>query len=322
MGGSGRCRAPTCRRCERRLRSIRRQPMPVPAQRCRARRRPRRGARLSAIPLAAAFWWSGPGVIVDAHSVCRKIRMSSSGILPRRDGATIDYHRLTGRDPGVMFLGGFRSDMTGTKASFLEEYCRRRGRAYVRFDYFGHGASSGDIALGTIGRWAEDAIAVLDELTAGRQVLIGSSMGRWIMLLAALARTERIHALVGIAAAPDFTESLWSRLDEAQRRTCRETGAITLPSKYDPDGYTHWLRLFEDGRRHLVMADEIPLACPVRLLHGMLDDEVPWQRSLRLAERLQSQDVAVTLIKQGDHRLSTAADLARLGATLDEFLGP
>jgi len=134
--------------------------------------------------------------------------MSSSGILPRRDGATIGYHRLTGRDPGVMFLGGFRSDMTGTKASFLEEYCRRRGRAYVRFDYFGHGASSGDIALGTIGRWAEDAIAVLDELTAGRQVLIGSSMGGWIMLLAALARTERIHALVGIAAAPDFTEIL------------------------------------------------------------------------------------------------------------------
>ena len=107
-----------------------------------------------------------------------------------------------------MFLGGFRSDMTGTKASFLEKYCRRRGRAYVRFDYFGHGASSGDIALGTIGRWAEDAVEVLDRLTAGRQILIGSSMGGWIMLLAALARTERIHALVGIAAAPDFTEIL------------------------------------------------------------------------------------------------------------------
>jgi len=248
--------------------------------------------------------------------------MSSSAILPRYDGATIACHRLAGRGPGVVFLGGFRSDMTGTKASFLDEYCRRRGHAFVRFDYFGQGASSGDLAVGTIGRWAEDAVAVLDALTEGRQILIGSSMGGWIMLLAALARTERIHALVGIAAAPDFTENLWLRLDEAQRRACRETGAVTLPSKYDPNGYTHWLPLFEDGRRHLVMADEIPLACPVRLLHGMLDDAVPWQTSLRLAERLQSQDVAVTLVKQGDHRLSTEADLARLAATLDELLGP
>jgi pimeloyl-ACP methyl ester carboxylesterase len=247
--------------------------------------------------------------------------MSSSAILPRHDGATIAYHRLAGRGPGVVFLGGFRSDMTGTKASFLEQYCRRRGLAYVRFDYFGHGASSGDVALGTIGRWAEDAVAVLDALTEGRQILIGSSMGGWIMLLAALARTERIYALVGIAAAPDFTENLWLRLDAAQRQACCKTGAVTLPSKYDAVGYTYPLRLFEDGRRHLVTRAEIPLLCPVRLLHGMLDDAVPWQTSLRLAERLQSRDVAVTLVKEGDHRLSSGADLARLSATLDELLG-
>jgi pimeloyl-ACP methyl ester carboxylesterase len=247
--------------------------------------------------------------------------MSSSAILPRHDGATIAYHRLAGRGPGVVFLGGFRSDMTGTKASFLEQYCRRRGLAYVRFDYFGHGASSGDVALGTIGRWAEDAVAVLDALTEGRQILIGSSMGGWIMLLAALARTERIYALVGIAAAPDFTENLWLRLDAAQRRACCKTGAVTLPSKYDAVGYTYRLGLFEDGRRHLVTRVEIPLLCPVRLLHGMLDDAVPWQTSLRLAEHLQSRDVAVTLVKEGDHRLSSGADLARLAATLDELLG-
>jgi len=247
--------------------------------------------------------------------------MSSFDILPRPDGATIAYHRLTGHGPGVVFLGGFRSDMTGTKASFLEEYCRRRGQAYVRFDYFGHGASSGDIASGTIGRWAEDAVAVLDALTEGRQILIGASMGGWIMLLAALARTERIGAVVGLAAAPDFTEKLWLRLDEAQRRACLETGAVTLPSKYDPNGYTHWLPLFEDGRRHLIMGDEIPLACPVRLLHGMLDDAVPWQTSLHLAERLATRDAAVTLVKQGDHRLSSAPDLIRLAAILDELLG-
>jgi pimeloyl-ACP methyl ester carboxylesterase len=213
--------------------------------------------------------------------------------------------------------------MTGTKALFLEEYCNRRGHAYVRFDYFGHGASSGDIAEGTIGRWAEDALAVVDALTEGRQILIGSSMGGWIMLLAALARVERIEALVGIAAALDFTEDLvWPRLNAAQRDELRETGAVTLPSQYDPAGYTHRLGLFEDGRRHLVMRTQIALLCPVRLLHGMLDDAVPWQTSVRLAERLSSRDIAVTLIKEGDHRLSSASDLARLAVTLDELLGP
>jgi len=248
--------------------------------------------------------------------------MSSPEILPRNDGATIAYYQLAGRTPGVVFLGGFRSEITGTKASFLEEHCRRRGHAYVRFDYFGHGASSGDIALGTIGRWAEDAVAVLDTLTEGRQILVGSSMGGWIMLLAALARIERIHALVGVAAAPDFTENLWLRLNAAQRKECCETGAVTLPSKYDPIGYTHQLHQFEDGRRHLVMRAQIPLACPVRLLHGMLDDAVPWQTSLRLAEQLESRDVTVMLVKEGDHRLSSGADLARLAATLDELLRP
>jgi pimeloyl-ACP methyl ester carboxylesterase len=211
--------------------------------------------------------------------------------------------------------------MTGTKASFLEGYCRGRGHAFVRFDYFGHGASSGNIALGTVGRWAEDAVAVLDALTEGPQILVGSSMGGWVILLAGLARTERIHALLGIAAAPDFTEDLvWRRLDPAQQQECRETGKVTLPSRYDPGGYTYQLGLFEDGRRHLVMRTEIPLLCPARLLHGMLDEAVPWQTSLRLAECLASHDLVLTLIKEGDHRLSSKADLSRLAATLDELL--
>jgi pimeloyl-ACP methyl ester carboxylesterase len=211
--------------------------------------------------------------------------------------------------------------MTGTKALFLEDYCRRRGHAYVRFDYFGHGASSGDVAFGTIGRWAEDAITVLDSVAEGWQILVGSSMGGWIMLLAALARPSRVHALVGVAAAPDFTEDLvWPRLSPAQRRELRDIGCITLPSEYDPAGYTYWLRLFEDGKRHLVMRRAIPLDCPVRLLHGIRDEAVPWRTSLSLAERLDSRDVVVTLVKDGDHRLSSEADLARLGRTLDELL--
>ena len=191
----------------------------------------------------------------------------------------------------------------------------------MRFDYFGHGASSGDVALGTIGRWAEDAVAVLDSLTEGQRILVGSSMGGWIMVLAALARTERVHALVGIAAAPDFTEDLvWPRLSPPQQQELRESGAVTLPSEYDLAGYSYRLRLFEDGKRHLVMREPIALECPVRLLHGMRDVAVPWQKSLSLAERLNGHDVAVTLVKDGDHRLSSKGDLARLGRTLDALL--
>src|SRR5437879_5885217 len=242
-------------------------------------------------------------------------------ILARPDGATIAYHRLAGDPPGIVFLGGFRSDMTGTKALFLEDYCRRRGRSYVRFDYFGHGASSGDFALGTIGRWRDDAVAVIDSLTEGPQILLGSSMGGWIMLLAALTRPERVAALVGIAAAPDFTEELrWPRLSPEQRRAIEEQGAVTLSSDYDPAGYLYTRALIEDGRRHLLLGGPIPLDMPVRLLHGLADASVPWQLSLRLAERLTSPDVAVTLVKGGDHRLSSEPDLARLAQTLDGLI--
>jgi pimeloyl-ACP methyl ester carboxylesterase len=241
-------------------------------------------------------------------------------ILARSEGATIAYCRRTGAAPGIVFLGGFRSDMTGTKALFLEDYCRRRGRAFVRFDYFAHGQSSGDFADGTISRWRDDAIAVIDSLTEGPQILVGSSMGGWIMVLAALARKARVAALVGIAAAPDFTADLLpQRLSEAQRRTLRDEGRIVLPSPYDPAGYLYTRALVEDGDRNLVLRDDIALACPVRLLHGMADEAVPWRQSLTLAERVASADVALTLIKDGDHRLSRDEDLARLAEVLDEL---
>jgi pimeloyl-ACP methyl ester carboxylesterase len=246
---------------------------------------------------------------------------AGSGTLTRPDGVTIAYERLAGAPPGIVFLGGFRSDMTGTKAMFLDEYCRRHGRAYVRFDYFGHGRSSGDFAQGTIGRWRDDAVAVIDALTEGPQILVGSSMGGWIMLLAALARPQRIAALVGIAPAPDFTEELLpARLTPEQRREVEEKGSVVLPSDYDPAGYLYTRALIEDGNRHLLLGGPIPLDMPVRLLHGMRDESVPWQLSLRLAEHLASRDVAVTLIKDGDHRLSSHADLARLERTFDELV--
>jgi pimeloyl-ACP methyl ester carboxylesterase len=203
---------------------------------------------------------------------------------------------------------------------YLEEYCLERGRAYVRFDYFGHGASSGDFALGTIGRWRDDAVAVIDSLTKGKQILVGSSMSGWIMLLAALARPHRIVGLVGIAGAPDFTEDLlWTRLTPAQRRAIEELGRVVLPSEFDPAGYLYTRALIEDGRRHLLLGKPIPIDVPVRLLHGMRDESVPWRLSLDLAERLTSRDVTVTLVKDGDHRLSTPADLALLARTLDSL---
>jgi pimeloyl-ACP methyl ester carboxylesterase len=263
---------------------------------------------------------SGHDVIVAIPFAWRKPAMNPPEILSRPDGATIAYHRLAGAAPGIVFLEGSRSNMNGAKALFLEEYCRRRGRAYVRFDYFGHGESSGDFVDGTVGRWAEDAITVIDQLTEGPQILVGSSMGGWIMLLAALAKKERIHALVGVAAAPDATEDLlWPRLSPAQRNELLTTGRVTFPSDYDPAGYTYRLSMIEDGRRHLVMRAPIALACPVRLLHGLRDASVPWQTSLRLADRLAGRDVTVTLVKEGDHRLSTQSDLDRLAATLDEL---
>ncbi|HEX3500790.1 MAG TPA: alpha/beta hydrolase [Stellaceae bacterium] len=242
-------------------------------------------------------------------------------ILARADGATIAYHRLDGKSPGIVFLGGFRSDMTGSKAMALEAFCRARGQAFLRFDYFAHGASSGEFAEATIGRWRDDVLAVLDALTAGPQILVGSSIGGWLMLLTALARPARIAALVGIAAAPDATEDLmWRRLSPAQQQAMRQGGSLTVPSEYDPAGYLLTHRLIEEGRAHLLLRGPVALSCPVRLLHGMADRDVPWPTSLRLAERLASADVTLTLIKDGDHRLSGEADLARLRSILTALM--
>ena len=243
-------------------------------------------------------------------------------ILTRGDGATIAYRRRQGKAPGIVFLGGFMSDMTGTKARYLDAFCAASGRAFLRFDYFGHGASSGDFVAATIGRWRGDVLAALDQLTEGPQILVGSSLGGWLMLLAALARPARIHALVGIAAAPDATEDLmWARFPpELQQRIWRD-GAARLPSAYNAEGYLFTRHLIEEGREHLVMRAPLAIACPVRLLHGMEDADVPWRTSLALAERLASRDVQVTLVKDGDHRLSRDADLGLLTRVIETLLG-
>ncbi len=233
--------------------------------------------------------------------------------------ATIAFRRTEGTSPGVLFCGGFQSDMTGTKAAALEAWARAEGRAFVRFDYQGHGASSGRFTEGTIGGWAEDARQVFDHATSGPQIIVGSSMGAWIMLLLALSRSERVAGLVGIAAAPDFTEDLiWATLTTEQRLELLDDEVLRLPSDYgEPTPVT--LRLIDEARRHLLLRGLIRLACPVRLIHGMADADVPWVTSVRLAERLAGADVRLTLVKDGDHRLSRDQDLALIRRTVAEL---
>jgi pimeloyl-ACP methyl ester carboxylesterase len=222
---------------------------------------------------------------------------------------------------GILFLPGFRSDMTGTKATFLDAFSAERGLPYVRFDYSGHGASGGRFEDGTIGAWAQDAIAMIDHVADGSLVLVGSSMGGWIMLLAALARPDRVAGLVGLAPAPDFTEALiWNRLSDDERDRLQSAGRLVTPSAYSDEPTVITRALIEEGRRHLLLNAPIGIRRPVRLLHGMADPDVPFQLSLDLAERIVGENVRVTLIKDGDHRLSRAEDLALLGETLDELI--
>ncbi len=213
------------------------------------------------------------------------------------------------------------SDMTGSKALCLEDFARRRGQAFLRFDYQGHGESSGRFEEGTIGLWSADAVDALDELTEGPQVLVGSSMGGWIMLLAALARPQRVAGLLGIAAAPDFTEDLmWDAYPQEVRETLQRDGVYLEPSDYGEEPYTITKALIDEGREHLLLRAPVPIACPVRLIHGMADPDVPWKLAIRLAERLESDDVEITLVKGGSHRLSEPEDLERLGTTLARLL--
>ncbi len=240
--------------------------------------------------------------------------------LDRGDGIALAYDKAEGRAPVVVFLPGFRSDMTGDKATHLAQFCATRGQAMLRLDYSGHGASGGRFEDGTIGLWTEDALAAIDHLTRGPLVLVGSSMGGWIALLAARARRDRIAGLVGIAAAPDFTETLmWQAMAPAERDTLLHDGVLYIPSQYG-DPYPITRKLIEDGRRHLLLRAPIPLDCPVRLLHGQRDPDVPWETALRIAERLTGPDVHVTLVKDGDHRLSRPQDLALLERTLTPLL--
>jgi pimeloyl-ACP methyl ester carboxylesterase len=232
-----------------------------------------------------------------------------------------------GAAPGVFWLSGYKSDMKGTKAVALAQWAEQAGRACVRFDYFGHGESGGAFADGTIGRWLADSIAVFDAYCRGPQILVGSSMGGWLALLMVRALRARgqnelatVAGLVLIAPAVDFTEELmWKRFTPEIKHELEEMGVWARPSAYAPEPYLVTRQLIEEGRRHLILGGMIETGCPVRILQGVEDPDVPWRHAVELVSRLASDDVVLTLVKDGDHRLSRPEDIERLIAAVAEF---
>jgi pimeloyl-ACP methyl ester carboxylesterase len=255
-----------------------------------------------------------------SESVLQTIDVGS-GIAARR----IAVRLRGGAPPGLIWLGGFKSDMKGTKADALDRWAGEHGRACIRFDYSGHGESSGDFADGTIGRWLEESAAVFERFAKGPHVLIGSSMGGWIALLLARELKKRITngtiaGLVLIAPAVDFTEELmWKKFSPEVKRQIETEGAWQRPSQYSEAPYPITRGLIEEGRKHLLLNGLIETGCPVRILQGVQDPDVPWQHAVELSSRLARDDVVLTLVKDGDHRLSRPEDIERLIAAVAEF---
>ena len=241
--------------------------------------------------------------------------------LTSKTGYRLAYHFHEGDQskPVVVFLGGFKSDMTGSKATFLDRWTQENNIGFIRFDYSGHGASEGDFEDGTIGGWTDDALSIIDIIGAERPlILVGSSMGGWIALLCALKRPSRIKALIGIAAAPDFTQEIASDFEaQGLTETLEKDGKVVIPSDYD-EPYIFTKKLLEDGAQYCLLDKAIAITCPVRLLQGQQDSSVPWEKALRIADALESTHVTITLIKDGDHGLSRPKDLRLLRESIEK----
>jgi pimeloyl-ACP methyl ester carboxylesterase len=246
----------------------------------------------------------------------------TSGHLDRGDGERLAWKRVEGSGPTIVCLPGFMSVMEGAKFTALAAWAGVNGADLLRFDYFGHGASSGEFAKGTISRWREDALAVIDQLTEGQLLLVGSSMGGWLACLAAMARPERLHGVVLIAPAADFTEALMRPgLPPQALAALEKEGVWRRPSLYDQTGYVISKALLDDGARWSILPGPVPVEAPVRILQGGEDPDVPWRHALELAHALKGRDVVFTLIRDGDHRLSRPQDMARLVAAIEELRG-
>jgi pimeloyl-ACP methyl ester carboxylesterase len=253
---------------------------------------------------------------------CLKIIQVGTGA----DARKIAMRERAGSAPGILWLGGFKSDMNGTKAAALDAWAAAQGRAMIRFDYSGHGESGGEFTDGTIGRWLEESRAVFEACCRGPQIVVGSSMGGWLALLLVRSLAQRavaratVSGLVLIAPAVDFTEELmWKRFPPDIKRSVEETGGWARPSAYGDGPYLITRKLIEEGRSHLLLGGLIEPGCPVRILQGVKDPDVPWQHGVELVSRIARDDVVLTLVKDGDHRLSRPEDIERLLAALAEF---
>ncbi len=244
--------------------------------------------------------------------------MSKAEFFQPATGPKIAYRHNKGNGPLIVFLPGYMSDMAGGKATAVFDWAVANSRSCLLLDYSGCGLSEGDFKDGTLSRWRDDVLGVIGHVGADTVVLIGSSMGGWLMLLVGLALGERLSGMIGIAPAPDFTR--WGFTD-AQRETIRADGVLLQPNPYGPEATPTWAGLYQDGITHELLGSAIAIQCPVRILQGQADTDVPWKIALKLAEALRSNDVIVTLIKDGDHRLSRDADVAMLIAAVAELAG-
>ncbi|XP_069493284.1 palmitoyl-protein thioesterase ABHD10, mitochondrial isoform X2 [Ambystoma mexicanum] len=252
-------------------------------------------------------------------SVCRY--KSTVQFLSRPDLPKLAYQKVKGKNPGVVFLPGFASNMTGQKAVALEDFCKSLGHSFVRFDYTGCGSSEGDLKDCTLGKWKKDVLAVLDELTEGPQILVGSSIGGWLMLLAAITRPEKIAALVGVAAAADHFVTAFNQLPIEVKKRIEDEGAWKVPTKHTEEGFYNLpLNIVKEAENHCLLNSPIPITCPLKLIHGMKDEQVPWHVSMQIADRVLSTDVDVILRKNGHHRLSEKEDLKLLVYTIDDLI--
>ncbi len=247
--------------------------------------------------------------------------MTTTGQLHTAEGRHIAYDLTEGEEPTLVFLGGFRSDKEGTKAIHLENWARAHGRAFLRFDYSGHGQSSGDFLDGSIGDWTDDAFRVISALAKGSVLLVGSSMGGWICLSLTQKLKEKICGFVGIASAPDFTEdSMWEGFTETQRAELAQNGQVAMPGDYSEEPYIITRKLIEDGRDQLVLRRPLPLPFPVRLLQGTGDTDVDVSVALRLLAHAEGPDIRLTLVKDADHRFSTPDCLSLVVSAVEEVL--
>ncbi|XP_014913903.1 abhydrolase domain containing 10, depalmitoylase b [Poecilia latipinna] len=266
-----------------------------------------RNARVAALP--------------SQHLQADRRHKSTVQYASRPDLPKLAYRRVKGKSPGVVFLPGYGSNMNGQKAEALEEFCRSLGHSYLRFDYTGHGASEGALADGTVGIWKKDVLYVLDELTEGPQILVGSSLGGWLMLLAAIARPEKTAALVGIASAADHFVTAFNSLPLETRKELEAKGEWSLPSKHTEEGlYKFSMDFLREAENHCVLQSPLPITCPVRLIHGLKDEDVPWHISMQVAERVLSPDVDIILRRNGQHRMSEKEDIKLMVYTIDDLI--